>query len=242
MTHNILKFGTNTLVEASLTILYIFGTWPRKNSTVVYLIVGHVFQALTTFAWTIAKCIGTVMLEEKNEIIMLSASSIYCVVAAYRGFVFMRNYKAINTCLDVISEFSLSNVESEIIQQKIKTFSRTSTAYPAFYFLGIVSAFLNPVLSDGRVLPVPIWLPFVYWKDNDRDFYIALMFSAMGILSMVIVCAFTPVIVWYLMYASTLTLEILGRRLRNLGYEQTDQKEFTLNLLKNIQLHQAIVE
>jgi len=150
MTDNVFEFGTNTLVKVSLNFLYIIEILPKKNSGLVYLVVGYTFQALTTFSWTIAKCIGTVLLEEKNEIIMLTASSIYCVVAAYRGFVFMRNYESINSSLNAISEFSLSHVEWEIIQQKIKRFSKTSTAYPAFYFLGLTSAFLNWTIKKWK--------------------------------------------------------------------------------------------
>lgn len=236
------KIGTNRLVKVTVSVSYFFGMWPKENSTIFYTIFGYMFQILTTFGWTLAKCIGTAFLQDKNEIILLTASSMYCVVAAYRAFIVMRKYKTIDICLKAISEFSLNKVEYEIMQRKIRKFSNMSSAYTAFILLGVTSALLNPVLSVERVMPVPIWLPYIDWQENERDFYIALIFSIMGIASMVVVCAFTPIIIWYLIYGSSLTLEVLGHRLQNLGYEQKNHEQTSSDLVKCIKLHQDIVE
>lgn len=242
MSDKVYKIGSNQLVKFTIWLNYMIGMWPKNDSTIIYRSLGFLYQSTTTFAWTIAKCIGTVFLADKNDVIMFTASSMYCVVAAYRAFIIMMRYKAIDVCLNSISEFSLSKAEYEMIQPKIKSFSKLSSTYTAFILSGLVSAFLNPVLSAERVMPVPIWLPYLDWKENERDFYIGLIFSALGISSMVVICAFTPIIIWYLIYVSSLVLEVLGHRLQNVGYEQKNHEQNLDDLIKCIRIHQDIVE
>ncbi|XP_037034427.1 odorant receptor 94a-like [Bradysia coprophila] len=76
-------------------------------------------------------------------------------------------------------------------------------------------------------MPVPIWLPYIYWQENDRDFIIALVFSVTGIATLTIPCAFTPIIVWYLLYATSLMIEVLGQRLQSLGNIKRIEKSFS---------------
>lgn len=190
MTVKVFKIGKNRLVTITMWLSYILGLWPRDNSTIIYVIVGYAYQSLTTFAWTVAKCIGTAFVQDNNEFIMLAASSMYCAVAAYRIIIILRKSKTIDVCLDAISEFHLTKSEYEMLQPKMKIFSYLSSTYTTFIFSGLVSAFLNPVLSVERVMPVPIWLPFIHWEENDRDYNIALVFSVTGIMSMVNACKY----------------------------------------------------
>ncbi len=242
MSDKILKIGTNRLVNVTLWLSYIIGIWPKSDSTIIYTIFGWIYQMLTTFGWTIAKSSASIWMEEKNEFIMFTAASMYCVVAAYRAFVFMRSSKTIDVCLNAVSGFRLTKVEYNIIQPKLKMFSKLSLAYTTFIFSGLISALLNPVLSAGKEMPVPIWLPFLNWKEYVRDFYIVLIFSVMGILSMVVVCAFTPIIIWYLIYGSSLMLEILSNRLQMLGHALKSDEENFVNFTECIKLHQKIYE
>lgn len=234
---NYIKTCLRTLVNSVQTDLLKF-----HLRFFTYVVVGYIFQILTTFSWTIAKWIASVMMETRNEFILFSASSIYCTVAGYRGFTIMLKYKTINTCLNAISEFSLTKVENDIIQQKMKSFSKSSSAYTSLFWFGLVSVLWNPVISEGRELPVLIWIPYIHWKDNDRDVYIAFGYSLVGMSSMVIAFSFTPIIVWYLMFTSSLMLELLGWRLQKLGYKQTDQKKCLGDIVKLIKLHQDIVQ
>lgn len=242
MSDKICKIGTNRLVNVTVWLSYIIGIWPKNDSTIIYTIFGCIYQTLTTFGWTIAKTTASILMKDKNEFIMLTAASVYCLVAAYRTVIFMISCKTIDICLNAVSEFRLTKVEFDLIQPKLKMFSRLSSAYTTFIFSGLISALLNPVLSSNKTMPVPIWLPYVNWKENDRDFYIALTFSVLGILSMVVVCAFTPIIIWYTIYGSSLMLEILSNRLQMLGNVQKSDEENFSDLTECIQLHRKIDE
>lgn len=236
-----LKIGTNRLVAATIWLSYIHGLWPRADSTIAYTIYGYIFQSLTTFGWTIAKCIGTYVVDlDRKEVILLTASSMYCAVVAYRTIIFMGSYKTIDVCLDFISEFQLSKTEYEFIQPKINFFSKLSTSYTLFIFSGFTSALLNPILSAEKAMPVPIWLPYINWQENERDFIIALVFSVAGLLSMVVVCAFVPIIVWYILYGTSLTIKVLGHRLQCLGYGRKNHNENLDDLIKCMELDQQI--
>lgn len=241
MTDKFYKFGKNRLIEVSLRLFYLFGMWRNNNSTIVYTIFGYIFQAITSLGWTIAKSIGTVMLEKRSELILLTPTTVYAYSNIYRGFLIMWKHDAIKTSLKDISDLLLTENEYETIQKKMKFFNKTSIGYTTFILLGLLSASLNPVLSNGKELPVPIWLPYNDWKENRQDFIYASIFSYAGIASIAIVCAFSPILVWYLILINSLKLEVLGQRLRVLGYKETESN-VCLNGLRNcIQRHREIV-
>lgn len=239
MTDKFYKFGKNRLIEISLCLFYLFGMWRRKNSTKVYIIFGYTFQAITSLGWTIAKSIATVMLEKRNELILLGPTTVYAYSNIYRGFLIMWKHNTINDSLNAISDLLLTKNEYETMQKKMSFFNKTSLAYITFMFLGLVSACLNPVVSNGKELPVPIWLPFNDWKENRQDYLFALLFSYSAIASVTIICSFTPIIVWYLIFINSIKLEVLGQRLRILGCRKTETEPLD-GLLNCIRQYQEI--
>ncbi len=241
MTDRIFKIGTTKLLDIHLWYSYVLGLWPRKNSTLFYIIYGYIFQILITFGWTLAKCIETALTQGKSEIIFLTATSLYCVVGTIRTFVILRRNQAIGVCIDAISEFPLNRVEREIAQPKIKAFAFWSGAYFSFICVAFLSTFILPIISPERALPVPIWLP-LNWKENGRDFGIAVAYSMAGIFAVLNACGLSSILVWYLLYGCSVTLEVLGHRLKNVGHKENKQKENLNELVECIKIHQGIVE
>ncbi len=233
------KFGKNKVIEVSLKLFHYFGMWPRHDSTLVYIIAGSIFQALTSWAWTIAKSIESVMLQKKSDLILFVPTTIYAYSNLYRGFLIMWKHKTINTNLIVASELLLTKNEYENVQKKMNFFSKISIAYVTFLSLSLVSACLNPVLSHGDELPIPLWIPFNDWKHDREDYIFALLFSYAGIASITILCSFTPIFVWYLILINSIKLEVFGHRLRKLGFMEPN--DCLNDLLHSIRRHQEIV-
>lgn len=236
------KIGMTRLLKVTVWLSYIYGLWPRVNSTIIYTIYGYIFQLSTSVLWIILKTIASLLMDDLKLFILFNGTSCYGSVAVYRALALMRKYKNVDVCLNTISEFQLSKTEYEIIQPKMKTFSKLSSTYNGFIFIGMISAYLNPVLSAERALPVPIWIPFLNWEGNARDFYIVLTFSYISMNSVVHHCAFTPIIVWYLIHGSSLMIEVLGHRLRKLGHERKSSKKHYHDLVQCIKTHQEIHE
>lgn len=240
-TDQIYKFGRNGLIEISLRLFYFIGMWPQKNSTVVYTVLGYTLQALTSLAWTIGKSIATVFLEKKSELILFGPTTVYAYTNIYRGFLIMWKHDTIESSLNEIADLRLTKNEYEKLQAKISFFNKTSVAYIMFISLGLVSACVNPIISNGNELPVPVWLPFNDWRNNNRDYAIALLFSYAGISSIVVICSFTPILVWYLVFINIVKLEVLGERLRVLDCDKNETHKSLESLLNCIRRHLEIV-
>lgn len=234
------KFGKNKLIEISLQLFHVFGMWPKENSTIVYTIVGYIFQVLTSLAWTVAKSIATVMLEKKTELILFVPTTVYAYTFISRGFLIMWNHKTIDCSLNSISDLPLTENEYETVQRKMKFFNRTSIFYTTFISFSLVSACLNPLISNGKELPVPIWLPYNDWKRNRSDYLFALIFSYTAIAPITVLCSLTPIIVWYLLFINAIKLEILGNRLRILGSMERKANDSIMDLLNCVRRHQEI--
>lgn len=235
------RLGKNRLIEFSLQLLHYFGLWPKNDSTLVYTVVGYIFQAVTSLAWTIAKSIEAAMLEKRSDLILFVPTTIYTYSNIYRGFLIMWKHKTINTNLIVVSDLLLTKNEYETTQKKMNFFNKISLVYITFISLSLVSACLNPVLSHGNELPIPLWLPYNDWKHNRQDYIYALLFSYAGVASITILCAFTPIIVWYLILINSIKLEVFGQRLRKLGYKESKLNDSLNDLLHCIGRHREIV-
>lgn len=238
-TDQLYRFGKNPLIELSLRLFYFVGMWPQSDSTIVYTVLGYTLQAFTSLAWTVAKSVATGMLETRSELILFLPTTVYAYSNVYRGFIIMRKHKTINSILNEISDLPLTKNEYEKVQQKINFFNKTSWAFILSMSLGLISACANPIITQGNELPVPVWLPFNDWKTNRLDYAVALVFSYAGIASFVVVCSFTPILVWYLIFINTMKIEILGERLRILGCEAANGS--LEDLLNFIRRHREIV-
>lgn len=225
-------------------MFHIFGLWPRKHSTIIYTVLGYSFHILFSAGWTIAKCIGTAMLEDRSDLILLGPSSLYCIMSILRIFIFLYNFANIRKSFDQIREFALNDQESRYIQGRITTFSRTSVAYVVFMFCALGSAVVTPFFEEERVMPIPIWFPLDY-KNNVLYFWIGYWFSFLGIFSLVVLDSFLPIFIWFLMYGNALKLNVLSDRVSALGYETADGKhnlKTYWSLYEYIKIHQQIVE
>lgn len=251
MTSDTLKFGSNSLINFSILAFNIFGVWPRNHSTVIYTIIGYAFHILFSAGWTVAKCIGTTMLEKRSDLILLGPSSLYCCMSTLRIFIVMYNFKNIKRNYDKIIGFEVNTEEFEDTQIKIKRFSRNSVAYVVFLFSALGSAVFEPFFKKERMMPIPIWFPLDY-RNNIMYFWIGYWFSFFGILSLVVLDSFIPIFIWFLIYSNALKLKMLGNRISKLGYDTTrennrlvekkDHQKTYWSLYGYIKLHKQIVE
>lgn len=191
------------------------------------------------------------MLEKRADLILLAPTCIYASMSTLRICIVMFNFNRIKRSFDEITEFELeSDQESEYIRKNVKSFSKSSVAYPILMFSALGSALVTPIFEKERVLPVPIWFP-LDWKNNLLNYWFAYIFSTLGQLALVVLNSFLPIFIWYLMYGNSLKLKLLGERISKLGYQTFDEKraigqgaEFQKNgirsIYKYIKLHKEI--
>lgn len=224
-----LTFGSNKFIDFALTAFHVFGVWPRKHSTILYTIVAFAFHTFFTAGWTAAKSVGTAMLTNRSELILLAPTSLYASMSTLRIYIVMFNFKKMKRSFDEITEFALKNdQESEYIRKKVKRFSRSSVAYVIFMFSALGSALVAPIFEKERILPVPIWFP-LDWKNNLLYYAYGYIFSTLGQLALVVLNSFVPIFIWFLMYGNALKLRLLGNRLAKLGYRTFDEKRNVRN-------------
>lgn len=243
MTSANLTFGSNRLINFAIFIFHIFGLWPREHSTIIYTVMGYSFHIFFTAGWTVAKCIGTSMLQERSDLILLGPSTLYCILSVLRIFILMYNFDNIRKSFIQIRDFELNDQELRYIQQKIATFSKSSIAYVMFLSGSLGSAILTPFFEPEPVMPIPIWFPLDY-KNNVLYFWIGYWFSFLAILALVVLDSFSPIFIWFLMYGNALKLKLLSNRVSKLGYETADKKDDERTywtLYKFVKIHQKIV-
>lgn len=102
-------------------------------------------------------------------------------------------------------------------------------------------ALMMVLLNVEPVLAYPAWLPFLDWKNNARDYWIATVFTHVSVHYDVLLLLPIEFLMSFLMCIISLQIEIIGQRLAVIGFsaERTTANlhESTEKLIQCIRLH-----
>lgn len=223
---NMSQLKTNRITNFLLFFFTAFGLWPPKHA-VFYKIYGILFQFVFSFLFSVFMCINLFILENKGNMTDALHMSLTEVALFIKVVNFFVRGKAMQTMLRTIQEFKLENLDEErIIDEKLSFFLKVSIYYYGMANMaGFSGDFAALVAKDVR-LPFQGWYP-LDWKHNRLSYWIVFVYQGIGMFITSNLNITIELFPMFLMFMISAKVEILGRRLQMIGYQnhQIDSDE-----------------
>lgn len=125
--------------------------------------------------------------------------------------------------IDRINDFIVNDdFERELIARRSRFFSRVT----AFYFIVVAVAIhateAMTIFSKQQQLPFSARYPMLDWQHSARDYWIAVVYQYIGVFSGCLFVLCIELYLNFLIFAVGIQLEIIGHRVRAIGYTDKD--------------------
>lgn len=150
--------------------------------------------------------------------------------------------------------FILESVsEQKVLAKRMKFFIFVTGFYAATALSALHTTEIMAFVSETRKLPFTVWYPFLDWKENVRDYWIAVSYTHVAIISASVLIIAVDILLCFLLFIVSIELELIGKRLSTLGYSKKETPKKRLdrinveieyyNVMKNcVNCHNAALE
>lgn len=205
-----------------IKILSLCGLWPNvsnKSCFSLYTLYTCVFQIFFTFMYTGFKCINFIYLDNLNEITRAMFICLTELALIVKIINFYYHIKEMKNCLNNVKEFVLINeMEINSFQEKLSLFMRIVIWYMAVANIAGIFSYLSPFFSDTPILPYPAWYP-LNWQNDLLSYWIVYVYQVIGMFIQTHCLITIEMYAIFLMLTAGTYLEMLGKRLQNIGYD-----------------------
>lgn len=215
-----MEIGDTISSRVMVSVLNILGIWPPPES-IIYKICSIIFHLLFAYGYTLFLCINLVFLADITDLTDSLFMTLTCFGLCSKLTNFRYFMNDIQYTLQRIKTFQLHNDnENEFIRMKVKFYDRILFAYYIVSNLAGFAAYTY-VLFDyngvgNRALPFHGWYP-IDWRGNIRNYWIVYGYQVGGMMCLCNLNITMDLYPCYVMYMIGLQMEILGKRLENIG-------------------------
>lgn len=203
--------------------------------------------------YLICMLINLIFITDVNE----TTHSLYVTLTELAFFLKVMNFfwfnRGMKECMSTVNGFELKDdKEAKTIQKRMHFFNWLTYSYYIIPNLCAITASMKPLFVEKREIPFRGWYP-LDWVNDDRNYVLVYAYQVIGILIEVNLNVTLDVYPNFLMHMISIQMEILGKRLKNLGssskgyivssIDPTDtfQQSGTTDLTDCIKTHQKII-
>lgn len=248
-----MKVGESILSRLIVRIYYFFGQWPNEDFSILYFIYSVVLHFGFVFLYLICMLINLIFITDVNE----TTHSLYVTLTELAFFLKVMNFfwfnRGMKECMSTVIDFDLiDDKEAKTIQKRMKFFNWLTYCYYIIPNLCAITASMKPLFVAKREIPFRGWYP-LDWVNNDIDYVLVYAYQVIGIMIEVNLNITLDVYPNFLMHMISIQMQIVGKRLTNLGsrsngkivtsIDPTDtfQKSGSSDLIDCIKAHQKII-
>lgn len=218
-----MKVGESIISRLIVWVYYLFGQWPNENSSPFYQIYSFVLHFGFVFLYLIFMLINLIFITDVNE----TTHSLYVTLTELAFFLKVMNFfwfnRGMKDCMATVIAFDLKNQhETETIQKRMHFFNWLTCSYYVIPNLCAIIASMKPLFVEEREIPFRGWYP-LDWVNNDRNYVLVYAYQVVGILIEVNLNVTLDVYPNFLMHMISIQMEILGKRLNDLGSSSNNE-------------------
>lgn len=204
-------------------LLKLFGLWPNTTTTLtvhrlLYIVYTCVFQIIFTFLYTGFKCINFIYLTDLDEITRAMFICLTELALIVKIINFYTRIRRMQSCLKTVGHFQLiTDDEMASMQDKLSLFMHIVIWYMAVANIAGIFSYISPFFSNEPILPYPGWYP-LDWQHNATAYWLVYVYQVVGMFIQTHCLITIEMFPIFLMLMAGTYLDILGKRLRKIGY------------------------
>lgn len=252
--YNLARFDLLGPSRFLTSLLKLFGLWPNTATAftlqrLLYTIYTCVFQLVFTFMYTGFKCINFIYLTDLDEITRAMFICLTELALIVKIINFYARIRRMQNCLKTVGHFKLiSSDEMKSMQEKLSLFMHIVIWYMAVANIAGIFSYMSPFFSTERILPYPGWYP-LDWQHNATAYWLVYVYQVIGMFIQTHCLITIEMFPIFLMLMAGTYLDILGKRLRKIGYSQNgllsreeNSVQATAELIDCIKWHICLLE
>ncbi|KAG4072239.1 hypothetical protein HA402_005961 [Bradysia odoriphaga] len=244
--------GETIISRLVVWVYYLFGQWPNENSSLLYYIFSFILHFGFVFLYLICMLINLIFITDVNE----TTHSLYVTLTELAFFLKVMNFfwfnRGMKECMSAVVGFELkSDDEAKWIRKRMHHFNWLTYAYYIIPNICAITASMRPLFIAQRDVPFRGWYP-LDWVNSDSSYTLVYAYQVIGIMIEVNLNITLDVYPNYLMHMISIEMEILGKRLTNLGLSSNKviriidpsdayQRKGVSDLVDCIKTHQKII-
>lgn len=212
-----MKVDESIISRLVVWVFFLFGQWSNETTSILYHVYSFALHFGFVFLYLICMLINLIFITDVNE----TTHSLYVTLTELAFFLKVLNFfwfnRGMKECLATVVDFDLKNEkEAETVHKRMHFFNWLTFCYYVIPNLCAITASMKPLFVEKREIPFRGWYP-LDWMNNDRDYLLVYAYQVIGIMIEVNLNVTLDLFPNYLMHMISIQMQILGKRLRNLG-------------------------
>lgn len=229
----------------------ILGMWYPKTHKIIYFVYSAMYLFICPGLTNLFMLIYLLKLNDRKDL----TYGLYMFLTQFCGFIkficFLVKNNDFQKLVKRAKAFQLeSDFEEKLVKQHIRFFFRVTIFYYVMAMIAIHTTELMAFFSEDVKLPFSSWYPYLDWKNNNRDYWIAAAYQHVSITSASLLIITIDVLFSLLLYIVSIEIELIGHRLTKIGHftKKSSENELPrelnhINKLKNnIIIHREVIE
>lgn len=213
------RLNADKALKKIIFSLRIFGLWKPQPRTIAYDVYSTVYFIICPGLLNILMFIFLLNLEDQKDL----TSALYMFLTQLCGGIksswFLVRNREFQQLVQRSKTFILGSVsEQKFVAKRMKFFFFLTSFYAATALSALHTTEIMAFVSNTRKLPFPVWYPFLDWKIYARDYWIAVSYTHVAIISASVVIIAVDILLCLLIFIVSIELELIGKRLSTLGY------------------------
>lgn len=215
----VFRLNADKALKKIIFALRTFGLWKPQPSTKAYDIYSTVYIIICPGLLNILMFIFLLNLEDQKNL----TSALYMFLTQLCGGIksswFLMRNREFQQLVRRSQTFILVSVsEQKLVAKRMKFFIFVTSFYAATALSALHTTEIMAFVSKTRKLPFTVWYPFLDWKNYAHDYWIAVSYTHIAIISASVLIVSVDILLCLLLYIVSIELELIGKRLSTLGY------------------------
>lgn len=212
------------------SILYLMGLWPTHPSTstlswCIYSLYTVAFQSIFIFAYVLFKCINFLYIDDLTVMTLAMFITLTELSLAVKIVNFYARHRTMQLCLRTVERIRFQNIEEEaIFDARMSFLQKIFVAFLVTANTTGVFSYLSPVFVVEPMLPYPGWYP-LDWTNNRQHYWMVYAYQVLGMICQIQALVIIEVYFIFLMVVVSAQVEILGKRLERIGYDDCNDDD-----------------
>lgn len=226
--------GKRRIVKWIMFLFRLLGLWQTDKLSPIYLLYQIVLHFIFSFLYALSLCVRIVQIDNTTELIAASGMTLTVVALLFKFINLCYFRRIIAQILHDNETFVLANAgEREFVRRRMRFFTIVAIGYYSMANSAGASSFVAAALL--RKLPFFGSYP-LDWQMNEWNYWLVYGYQVAGMFILCNANVTIELLPGYLMFVTSVRLEILAQRLCTLGGRSTEAA-----LMGCVKLHQNLL-
>lgn len=200
-------------------VLRIFGLWKPQPNTLIYKLYSITYFIICPGLLNLFMLVFLIKLTNQKDLTFALYMFLTQLCGIIKSFCLLTRNRDFQNLIQRSRKFQLiTSSEEKLVKERVNFFLWSTGFYLGTAVAALHSTEIMAFLSKTRKLPFSAWYPFLDWQNSTQDYWIAVAYTHVAIISASLIIITIDILLCLLLFIISIEIELIGKRMAKIGY------------------------